>query len=64
MENEYETHNKVRYRTHTCEITADRIAAHIERYYDKLSGYERDTLSHSRVILLEIADRSVKRSAV
>ena len=45
-----------RYRSHPCEITADRLGAHMEKYYDKLEGDERDDFSRVRNILLDIAE--------
>jgi len=41
---------------HPCEITADRLAKHIEDYHDKLDGAERDEFSLVKFILDEIAD--------
>lgn len=41
---------------HSCEITADRLAKHIEEYHDRLDGAERDDFSRVKFILDEIAD--------
>lgn len=44
-----------RQRRHTAEVTADRLAQHIEAYYDLLDGAERDAFSKVIWILDEIA---------
>lgn len=39
------------------EVTSDRIAEHIGRYHDKLTGSERDQLSQARFLLEELLHR-------
>lgn len=41
---------------HPAEVTADRLAEHIDKYHDKLDGAERDEMSRVRFILYEIAE--------
>lgn len=41
---------------HPCEVTSDRLADHLERYHEKMSGAERDEISHVRFLLEEIAE--------
>lgn len=43
-------------RRHPAELTADRLGADYERYYDKLSDRERDAISVVRNALFEIAE--------
>jgi hypothetical protein len=45
-----------RRRSHPCEITADRLGDHMQRYHEKLDGSERDEFSRVRHILLDIAE--------
>lgn len=47
-----------RYKRHPCEVTSDRLAEHLEQYFDNLSGGERDEISHVRFLLEEIAEGS------
>lgn len=44
------------HRRHPCEVTSDRLADHVEQYYDKFTGAERDALSLVRHVLEQIAD--------
>ena len=44
-------------RRHPCEVTADRLAEHYERYYDHMTGSDRDQLSQVRHMLQQIAER-------
>lgn len=44
-----------RSKRHPADVTADRLGAHLERYYDRLHGAERDEISHVIYILRELA---------
>jgi hypothetical protein len=44
------------YRRHPLEVTVDRLRDHYERYWELLTGPERDQLSHVIYVLEEIAD--------
>lgn len=41
---------------HPAEVTSDRLADASERYYDKLTGEERDMISRIRTALEDIAE--------
>jgi hypothetical protein len=41
---------------HPLEVTSDRIADHIDAYYDRLNGQLRDELSRARDILEALRD--------
>lgn len=44
-------------RRHPCEVTADRIADHLDKYPDDFDGEVRDAIGYLRHILQDIADR-------
>lgn len=46
---------KTIYKRHPAEVTSDRLADAAERYYDKLTGEERDMISRMRHAFDEIA---------
>jgi hypothetical protein len=43
---------------HPAEVTSDRIADHIYRWHNRLTGAERDALSRARDILENLADET------
>jgi hypothetical protein len=45
---------------HPCEVTADRLADHLDKYPDDFDGASRDDIGHLRYILQSIADRERK----
>lgn len=45
-------------RRHPAEVTADRVADHLQRYYDELSPQEADLLTHTAITLRRLAIRS------
>jgi hypothetical protein len=45
-----------RYRRHPAEVTADRLGGEYERWFDRLSGTERDAVSQVRNALQRIAE--------
>lgn len=49
------------YRRHPALVTSDRLADHYERYYDRMTGEERDALSRVRDVLERIAEQSDAR---
>jgi hypothetical protein len=42
-------------RRHPCEVTADRLLDHLERYPEKFDGKARDAIGEIRFLLQEIA---------
>ena len=42
-------------RRHPCEVTADRLGDHYERYYDRMTGSEREQLSQVKYTLEQLA---------
>lgn len=45
-------------RRHPCEVTADRLADHLDKYPDYFDGATCDDIGHLRHILQDIADAS------
>jgi hypothetical protein len=46
---------------HPCEVTADRIGDHLDKYPEDFDGATRDDVGHLRHILQNIADRERRR---
>jgi len=46
------------YRRHPAEVTADRLGDHYEKWWDRMSGAERDALSLTRFVLQRIAEEA------
>lgn len=40
---------------HPCEVTADRLGDHLDRYPEAFDGATRDEIAHLRYVLQEIA---------
>lgn len=51
------------YKRHPAEVTSDRLLTDYERWYDRLSGNERDAISLTRYALQRIADEDEQASA-
>lgn len=45
-----------RFQRHPLEVTSDRIADHMEKYHERLSGAEKDALSIARYILEHLVE--------
>lgn len=43
-------------RRHPCEVTADRLGDHLDRYPEAFDGATRDDIGHLRHILQDIAE--------
>lgn len=43
-------------RRHPCEVTADRLLSHLEKYFDETDGELRDAVGLVRSWLFEIAE--------
>lgn len=43
-------------RRHPCQVTSDRLAAHLEQYPDTFDGIARDAIGQLRYLLEKIAD--------
>lgn len=44
-------------RRHPCEVTADRLLDHLDRFPDEFDGKARDDISHVRHLLQQIAEK-------
>ncbi len=44
------------HRTHPATVTSDRLADHLDRWYDKTDGHLRDDISRVRAWLDDIAE--------
>jgi hypothetical protein len=49
-----------RYRRHPAEVTADRLADHLDRWFDTTDGSLRDAISRVRAWLEERAEAGAK----
>lgn len=50
-------------RRHPAEVTAARLLDHFETYHGRLTGQERDAISHVRAVLHRIADEDLAAAA-
>lgn len=47
--------NAFKLKRHPCEVTADRLLDHLEKYPERFNGTARDEIAHIRFLLQEIA---------
>jgi hypothetical protein len=50
-------------RRHPCEVTADRLGDHLDRYPDAFDGADRDRVAVIRHVLQDIAERDAEGSS-
>ena len=49
------------YKRHPAEVTSDRLAAHVERWHDRSTPEQRDTIAAVRAWLQDVADEDLAK---